>query len=40
MIDPPVSVPIVSAASAAAAAAPEPDEEPLGPSAASFALST
>ena len=31
MIEPEVSVPIVSATSAAAAAAPEPDEEPLGP---------
>src|SRR3954466_785445 len=40
MIEPEVSVPMVSADRAAAAAAPEPDEEPLGPSAVSIALST
>src|ERR1700758_1842032 len=33
MIEPDVSVPTVSEARAADAAAPEPDEEPLGPSA-------
>ena len=40
MIEPDVSVPIVSAANPAAAAAAEPEDEPLGPSAASIALST
>src|SRR5690242_19883874 len=40
MIEPEVSVPMVSADRPAAAAAPEPDDEPLGPSAVSIALST
>ena len=40
MIEPDVSVPIVSVESPAAAAAPEPEEEPLGPAAVSSALST
>src|SRR5690242_12212006 len=40
MIDPLVSVPIVSAARPASPAAPDPDEEPLGPCAASLALRT
>src|SRR4051812_4801728 len=40
MIEPEVSVPIVTIASAAAAAAPEPDDEPLGLRSASTAAST
>src|SRR3954447_22786081 len=40
MIDPEVSVPIVSADSAEAPAAPEPELEPLGPWAVSMAEST
>ena len=40
MIEPDVSVPTVSAARPAAAAAPEPDEEPLGLTSASYGFST